>query len=376
MQVPESNSFQLREFYDAVFRRKKTILYFFLVVVTATIAGVYLWPETYSAESKILVKVGRENVSATSLADSTRQQVVTAGVRKEDINTEIAILASWQIAEQVVDELGRGYLFPEAERPKTFFKQLKYYAKRGFKKVRNAVLEVLYVLDLKKRLSEQEQAVSALHKRINARLEASSDVIKAEVQWGDPSIARAILARVLDIYLQRHLEAHKQAGGYEFLEEQVQLARKRLYGAEEKLRKLRDRQGIVAIDLQKKLLLEKKSSLAVELEKVEALVAELNDSITEMKRQLKGSAEEIQISAEISRNPVIENLKNRLIDLNLERQRLERKFPGKSRPVQTVLAEIEKVQEMINREQTDIVSKVVKGRNSTWVDIYKTLLRK
>ena len=104
--VPERS---LRDLYYVLFRhRRKTLIFFAAVVVTVAV-GTFLMPETYRSEAKLLVRLGRESVSLDPTA--TTGQVVNIGQSREnEINSEMEILKSRELAEKVVDSFGASAL--------------------------------------------------------------------------------------------------------------------------------------------------------------------------------------------------------------------------------------------------------------------------
>ena len=66
----------IRDFYYLLFRQKRKIILFFCTVMIAVILGTFLLPKTYQSEAKLLVRLGRENVSLDPTA-ATGQSVNT-----------------------------------------------------------------------------------------------------------------------------------------------------------------------------------------------------------------------------------------------------------------------------------------------------------
>ena len=54
----------LRDFYSILFRHKWKVTIFFLAVMTTVTVGTFLTTEIYKAEAKLLLRIGRENVSS------------------------------------------------------------------------------------------------------------------------------------------------------------------------------------------------------------------------------------------------------------------------------------------------------------------------
>ena len=95
----------LRDFHYILFRHKWKVIVFFLAVMVTVTLGTFLAAEIYRAEAKLLVRIGRENVSLDPTA--TTGQIISIGQSREsEINSELEILKSRELAEKVVDAMG------------------------------------------------------------------------------------------------------------------------------------------------------------------------------------------------------------------------------------------------------------------------------
>jgi|SRR3972149_1948275 len=275
-----------RDLFYILFKHKITILILSLSIILTVIAGVYILPEKYESRATILIKLGRENVISPTLASPSQQQVITMGLRKEDINSEIKILYNRFIVEKVVEKLGTDFLFPKGEKPKSFFKRINFELKRAIKIIWDIINEIFYRLNLKKRLSPYENAVEGVHKNITAEQVRDSDVIEVKFKWHHPDIAKEVVNTLIDFYLVHHLEAHKTSGAHDFLQRQVEIIDKRLRDSENRLKLLKERQEITSYENQSKLLLEDVNNAKASLKKTQNDLAETNKIIDEIKIQM------------------------------------------------------------------------------------------
>ena len=95
----------LRDIYYVLFRHKWKIILFFLAVVITVTIGTFQAPEIYRSDAKLLVRIGRESVTLDPTA--TTGHIISIGQsRQAEINSELEILKSREIAEKVVDAIG------------------------------------------------------------------------------------------------------------------------------------------------------------------------------------------------------------------------------------------------------------------------------
>ena len=374
MSNDNNNSLSLRDLYYVLFKHKAAVTLLILSTLITVIIGIYVWPESYQANARIIVKLGRENVSIQSASPWSQQQVITTRLSKEDINSEIAMLDNRQIIEVIVSKLGTDYLFPKAVKPNTFFKGLKYDLKQFVSKCSDVINDFLYRIDLKKELLPNEKAIMAIQKKLSIEHVPDSDVIEVQLRWGNPDIAKEILENLLDSFLTHHLEAHSISGGYDFFNQQVEILEKELSEYENNLNTLKEQKGIVLYDDQAKMLLERRNASSLSLKQTDIELSETKAKIAVLQGQLSQEPEIIEVTREVKRNPVIDLLKTRLLELELESKKIQGKYVASSRPALNIAEEIEKVKNNIIQEEDKVLGTATTGNNPVYNDIRKELL--
>lgn len=285
--------FSLRDFYYVLFRHKMSIFTILFSASIITIIGVFIMPEMYESKAAVLIKMGRENVTMAMPPTSQQPVVTSLGLRKEDINSEIEILENRYIIEKVVKKIGIDFLFPKTTQPKGFFKQKKYQIKQIFKKIRNELNNILFKLELKKKIPPYERAVLAVQQNISVKQVSNSDVIEIRFGWHDPVIATKVLDTLLDFYLEHHSDAHKISGGHEFFQNQVELIGEQLRDSENRLQRLKRGQKITSFEEQNRLLLMQLADFRASLLKTQTDIAETATKINALERQMSDLIEAI-----------------------------------------------------------------------------------
>jgi len=95
----------MRDFYSILFRHKWKVSVFFLTVMVTVTLGTYLVAEIYRAKATLLVRIGRESVTLDPTA-ATGQVISLGQSRQSEINSELDILRSRELALRVVDAIG------------------------------------------------------------------------------------------------------------------------------------------------------------------------------------------------------------------------------------------------------------------------------
>ncbi|HQH70867.1 MAG TPA: Wzz/FepE/Etk N-terminal domain-containing protein, partial [bacterium] len=108
----QEESYSLLDAISVLFRHKWKIAFFFLFMVTASVAAALLLPKTYESYAKILIRLGRENMAVDPGVVGPALQLVQD--RENQVNSELSILRSRSIAEKVVDKIGEQAFVPPA----------------------------------------------------------------------------------------------------------------------------------------------------------------------------------------------------------------------------------------------------------------------
>ncbi len=363
----------LIDFCNILFRYKTLILTVFATTLITVTAGVYLMAETYEATACLLIKLGRENVSPPPGMPSTNQ-IISMGVQKEDINSEIEIINSRVNLEKVVQKYGIDFLAPDSPKPKTIFQKIKYELKRLYKTIKNMGRILLIALDLKKDISPHEKIILSMQKALKVHQVRGSNVINVQFRWGSPYIAEEVLNSLISFYLEHHLNLHKTSGEYDFLQKQVQIIKERLYAAENSLYDLENKEGITFYDKQKGTILDQLAEFTATLKRTETELAVTQTETDALNNQLRTKKKSVGLSQTVIRNPRIDDLKERLLELELEKKKLVKKFKKNSRPVILVNEEIQKINDTLAESSEKVIGSTKTGINTVFKEVEKNLL--
>ena len=334
METLEFRQSSLRDFLHVIFKRKNQILLFFAVTVCTVVIGTFLTKPVYEARAQILVKMGRENLFIPP--SSTNSQIINFN-RDNQINSEIELLKSRSLAENVIKSLG----------PETIYKNLDH---------KNPVLRF-----------QKSLSVEGIKK---------SDVIAISFKHKDPKIAAKIVNTLANAYFDEHLLVHKNPQSYNFFEDQSQVLKTRLEQSEAALETFKKQNRVTALDEQQKLLLKHNADLNAELNRTLSQEAETKNRILQIRQQLDKTPETIPQGKEVDHNPyLIGNLEARLVELQLKEKELLMKYTPQSRLVKNVKEEIQMVQEKLAQNEKKQYGKSSVGLNTTYQRLQEELFR-
>jgi len=94
-----------RDILQILARHKRKMVVFFSATMTAVVGLLIFFPRTYSSEARLFVRLGKESVSLDPTA-TLGQTVAVNESRESEINSEIEMLRSRVLLEDVVEHLG------------------------------------------------------------------------------------------------------------------------------------------------------------------------------------------------------------------------------------------------------------------------------
>lgn len=241
-----------------------------LAAVVGAIGYVYLTTPTYTAISKILVKIGREQTSGLDLSKQSASSVMI-NARVQDVFDEVEIMRDPVILNEVFGVLKERFEQPVPKpRPQSFMQWAKYYFKAAKTWVGDALKDTLelikyplYELGFSRRLTPDE----ALHLRFQSALQIKdikeTDVIIMAFAWPDPEFAAFAVNTYVDEYRRQHVKVHGgTSGSVKFYEDQKARVAKDLAAIEQELDDFLAHAGINDLEAEKQATL----NLILELE--------------------------------------------------------------------------------------------------------------
>jgi uncharacterized protein involved in exopolysaccharide biosynthesis len=391
----------LRDFYYIVFRHKRKVFLFFLAVMIVVMAATFLATEIYRSQARIMVRIGRESVTLPPTA--TTGTVISYGLdRESEITSEKEILGSRDLAEKVVDEMG-----PE------FF-----LARHDDSDLRAGLAHA----QGRDNPDRRKIAITQFVEHLKIQNQKGSNILAISYDGYGPKQAQQVLAKMVDLYLEKHIAAHRTPGSYEFFDKEVQQIRAELIQKEEDLKNLKNERGIASLEEKRKIVLEQIGSLQREVESTQGALATSQAKVKELKGKLAGLSPSVvthhtrisnygerigflQREAEsteaalaiaqakvrelreklagLSQNIVthhtkisnygIEMMRSKLYELRLKEQDLLTRYTETSIPVQEIRRQIAEAQTLLDKEDSTR-TEVTTGINMTYEEMNRGLI--
>ena len=369
----------MRDFYNVLFRSKKKIMVFFFSVMTVVILVTFLGSEVYQSEGKLMVRLGRESVTLDPTA-TTGQILAIVSERENEINSETEILKSRDVAEKLVDAIGVDLILHGMEKVPapgdSLLKTARYWVGQGMKYPFTLLANLFTSKDDSNpavQLEDREKAIRRLMDRLEIETAKKSDIISIGYETNDPRLARDVVARLINLYLEKHINVHRTTGSYQFFGQQKETLESSLAQTEENLRSLKNKTGTASITEQQRIVLERIGGMQKELEETESASAASVARVKALRGALGLLPGTLQTGESTGfAQSAADGMRKQIYDLQLKEQELLSTFTAKSIPVQEIRRQIQEGKALLSRaEQT---KQVTRGINENHQKIQLDLL--
>lgn len=291
-----------REVVSILFKHAKLLAGLFLVVFAVFFVGSYILTSKYKAEAQILVQSGREFEVATEKGNTTPTGVPYI-TKQEVINSEVEILGSRKLAENVIKAVGLGRIYPTI--------------------MEDGVLVKLHISNPDSEAERMNTAIKKFTKNFKADPVTMSNVITLQYWNPDRDIAIETLQKLAQIYEQQHAEifANKRSG---VLGQQTSDYEKQLEQVTQKITNLKNAQHLSDITYEREQLIQDRSDVEAKLRDLKTQSIDAHRALEYYQQQLK-SMPELVLTNENSAD-AIETAKSRLLDLNTQLLQLNQRY--------------------------------------------------
>jgi uncharacterized protein involved in exopolysaccharide biosynthesis len=321
-----ANAISIRDGAGALFRRKGLVLLTFLTVIAGTVIVTLLLPNRYDSRMKILVKNQRVDVAITPEAtNAVNAPSVDNEVSETQINSEIELLTSKDLLTQVVNETGL------ANYESGLF---------GGKPPENVRVE---------------NAVKRLTKDLTIAPVRKANIITVSYTSLSPQLSAAVLKKLGDLYLEKHLQLNHPKGAADFFNNKADEYETQLKQAEQKLTEFQQSNNLVVLSQQKDLTLVKTAEAKAKMLEAEAAYSEATTRIARVEQQLASVPRRITTqSKQLPNQYSSERLNTMMVELQTKRTQLLTKFRPDDRLVKEVDEQIRITREALARADQKI----------------------
>jgi uncharacterized protein involved in exopolysaccharide biosynthesis len=339
----QSASEQIRDILHVFFKRKRFIALLFLTVALPGLFVTALRRPSYVASAKVMISTQR---SDPTLQPTDLTKLETIQLNESLVNSEVHVIGSRDLLEGVVRVLatsGDGNAPPHVElRGATFGEE-----------------------------------VLALGQNLSITPIKASNVIQIDYKSSEPEHAARVINRVVDEYLAYHAVVHGNKGLSRFYDEQQRSLEQHLHKAEEALAAFSDTEGIVSPKDEIQATVRMVGEVGSALRDVNTSVSGTEERARAIREQIAAQPEVVKRSQFLEANPVITQLSTQLVDREVDRVALLRKYTEKDRHVTDNAEEIAELRSQLDAEVRDrptVVTHQMFRTNPIREDRLRTLL--
>jgi uncharacterized protein involved in exopolysaccharide biosynthesis len=351
-------------FYELLtvgFRYKRAILTAFLLPMIVAVGLAYSAQKLYQADSKVIVRAGREYVPVLETGD--RNAMPPSGTMQEAIDTEVEILTSKDVLGEVVDKIGIGRLYPalggvQPPHPiltwfseqlgqswpldvANLFKGMTATAQRGGQSARNL-------------------AVAALAKDLKVTPVKLSNVIQVSVRNPDPVVANETLHQLLATFQVHHVAAFNRERS-PVLQDQIRDNLAQISRLEDARAKYRNNNLLFAVGEQRTALIQQEAHNVAELQDVRIRQAFLQEQVKFLGVQLRELPHTMKLDTATQPSAGAQSTERSLQELKAKEGLFATRYNPDSRILQDLQADVAAHQEVVNKSKT--ISTVRSGLN-------------
>ena len=244
---PHASMITLGDIYYILFRHKWKILVLGAIGVIGALVLPLAWPQSYTSEAKLLIKYVVETGAPTGPNGDGSRISYTDVAGRNIINTELQILTSLDLAQEVATNVGPA----------------KILGHDGDVHVAAGVIDNnLFVEPL-----------------------LSSDVIRITFRHKDPAVAQLVLTQVIKTYLERHTKIRQPGGDDDAMSAQIDDLKARFKDTEDALNAIKTNLNIVSFEDSRKLFADRMETIQSQIFEAQAELAEHQATYTELKKR-------------------------------------------------------------------------------------------
>ena len=359
-----SRGLSLREVLTVMFKRKWLILTVALLIFGGASVGAVTAPREYEASAMLMLTRARADLTVTPFEVSGG----ALGLRlnpSQDLVSESEMMRRRSLLLHVVQTLGSeatlsGRLPGAGDAAADTDSQAidsgilgRMHEMVSFARPAMAApVRLLGSFNTKEPLPQADLAIQALGRQLRVAPVENTNLIRLTLTANDSAYAAKVLDVLVSEYLEQYVRIRTNPGAVEFFEGQVNTLARELREAEDAKQALEEKYGVRRLDAQTDIYLRAAADREVQLQTVRSDADGLRERVRILREQLDKTPEKIRSSEEVRVNPVLDSMRSRLMDLELQRNKMLQLYTEQDRRVQDVEREIALLRQRLTTEPT------------------------
>jgi len=220
------------------------------------------------------------------------------------------------------------------------------------------------------------QVAMSLRGKISVELIRDTRLIKITASSPDPEMAKNIATTLSEVAIEKNVASQRTEtmAALSFIDRQVEKIGKELGQTEEKLRDFKEKEGFMQLSTEANLKVQDLADLESSYENTKISRQEIEVRLKEVGKQLTSIDKTWDSSITISNNPIVQMLRTRLTNLQIELAQLNRQFSEDAPEVIQTKAKIEEVENQLREQVETIISGKTESINPVYTSLYSRLI--
>ncbi len=339
-------------FTSAILRRWRLVLLVAMTMVLVVYGALQMIGDVYTPRVNLLVKIGRQNVEVPGATGSGN--LVSTGVRKEDINSDVSLLGSRALIERSVDALGIDAFQRQQPPAQGVIQMIRQAISRSAQALFRTLEELLIALRLAREQTPREKIINRIETALMARREGESDVISVILRTPDPDLGARFLEMHVEQFMTQRSVARRSSGITRFFDDRVTEDKARLDELDMDIMQLRSQLSLASVEVERGNLLRR----AAELDSLIAAAVSASAMAETLARFVPGTGDIAQSGAGASPGAV----RARIADLIIERATLLERFAIDAQPLQEIEGRIGQLTALMERSAAKEIATLMTER--------------
>ncbi len=343
--------FAPRDLLQILFKRQTAILAFYGGVLLAAILFCFLWPPTYEARVRFLVKHNREEPVISSDQASVRT-ISRRAVTESDLNDETEIMRSAIVLEKTARDVDLEHL-PQ------------HWLVRLLNLPLEAVTRTYNWYHGKANPDAFALGVLRLQKRLFVVPAKKSAILEVRFRWGDRAMAERILRSLQENYFAQRLEVTKAPDTRGFFVAQAEAKRLDLARIEQEMDTIQPGATLDSVRLKQELMGRQAADFQSQWRKARASRDEADAAQRAYRDELASVPSRVVYEQKpLFSDQALGSLKARVLELRLRQTQLLQKYQPTSRNVVQNAQELAQAESILASELATLPSQQTTNVNS------------
>jgi polysaccharide biosynthesis transport protein len=322
-----------REVARILFRHRRKMAMFFAAAVSSTLAIIAFYPRSYSSESKLFIRVGRESVGLDPTA-TTGQTIMLQKSQFDEVNSALDILNSHEVQRRVVEQIGADRILREeptmdsaAQEPGVRVDSWATKIRRAPTVARSWLDTALAHLRLSDPGTETDRAIRQVADGVRVWAPKQSTIITIRYVAGSPRLAHDVVDAITKVFLDEHRRLNQTEGSLAFFTEQADSLHREVTAAQAELRDQKNAFQVASINSRRTILEQQIQNVDIERLGVARDLAFTGAKVDELARAIAGLEPELVTNRVAGfANEAKDGMREKLYELEIEETKLRARY--------------------------------------------------